>query len=136
MLAVDEIRNHAALDGAGTIERVQRAEIFDAVGLIAAQDVLHAGRFKLKDAAGEAGAEDFLVGLRVIERKVFEDDFFAAIFFDELQRLFDDGQRGEAEEVHLQQSELFEAEHVVLRHDFLFVRDVERNQFAAAGLKR
>ena len=62
-LALDEVVHHAALDRAGAIERVERGEIFQAAGLIAAQDVAHAAGFKLEDAAGEALAEDFVACL-------------------------------------------------------------------------
>ena len=57
MLAIDEIVDHAALDGTGTVEGVEGGKIFDARGLITAKDVAHAMRFKLEDgrriAAGE-----------------------------------------------------------------------------------
>ena len=66
MLALDEIVDHAALDGAGAVERVERGEVFDAAGLVAAQNVAHARRFELEHAAGEALAED-LVG--VLDRR-------------------------------------------------------------------
>ena len=64
VLAVDEIVDHAALDRAGPVERVQRAQVLDARGLILAQDVAHAARFKLEHAAGEAFGEDLVGGLR------------------------------------------------------------------------
>ena len=46
VLAIDEVVDHAALNRAGAIERVQRGEIFDAAGLIAAQNVAHARRIR------------------------------------------------------------------------------------------
>ena len=85
-------------------------------------------RFKLEDAAGEALGED-LVGLRVVERKIFDDQLDAAVLLDELQGVLDDGERGQAEEVHLEKAELLEAAHVVLGDDFVFVRLVKRDEF-------
>ena len=41
MLAVYEVINHATLDRPGTIERVERGEIFQHVGLILAKHVAH-----------------------------------------------------------------------------------------------
>ena len=42
LFAVDEIVDHAALDGAGTVQRVESGEIFDARGLVATENVAHA----------------------------------------------------------------------------------------------
>src|ERR1700683_141611 len=50
VLALDEIVEHATLYGAGTIEGVQRGQVFDAGGLVAAQDVAHSRRFELEHA--------------------------------------------------------------------------------------
>jgi len=52
VLALDEVIDHAALDRAGTVQGVEGGEVFDRVGLIAAENVAHAGRFKLEDAGG------------------------------------------------------------------------------------
>ena len=74
MLAVDEVVDHAALDRAGPVERVQSGEIFDRIGLILAQHVAHAVRFKLEDAGGQSLVEDLFVGLVVFEGNLFERD--------------------------------------------------------------
>ena len=87
MLTIDEVGNHAALNRPGPVQGVQRAKIFDAVRLIAAQDVLHPRRFELENAAGEAGTENLLVGLLVVERQILDDDLLAAMLLDQLQRL-------------------------------------------------
>ena len=50
VLALDEIVDHAALDGSGTIERIQGGQVLYRIGLIAAQYVAHAVRFKLENA--------------------------------------------------------------------------------------
>ncbi len=52
MLALDKVVNHAALDWPGTVQRIQRGEIFDRVRLITAENISHAGRFKLKYPGG------------------------------------------------------------------------------------
>ena len=44
-------------------------------------------------------------------------------------RVFDDRERRQAEEVHLEKAELLEAAHVVLRDDFVLVRLVKRDEF-------
>ena len=72
VLAVDEIVDHAALNRAGTVERVQGGEIFDGVRLVLAQHVAHAVRFKLEDAGGQSLVENLFVGLVIFERNFFE----------------------------------------------------------------
>ena len=67
MLAIDEVVDHAALNGAGAVEGVESGEILDARGLIAAKDVAHAVRFKLEDGGGVAAGEEFVGGF-VVER--------------------------------------------------------------------
>ena len=52
VFAIDEIIDHSALDGTGTIERIECRKILDGIGLVLAQDVTHAVRFKLEDARG------------------------------------------------------------------------------------
>ena len=74
MLAVDEVVDHAALNRAGAIERVQGGEIFDRIRLVAAQYVAHAVRFKLEDAGGQPLVENFLIGLLILERNLFQRD--------------------------------------------------------------
>src|ERR1700757_680838 len=68
VFAVDEVIDHAALDGAGAVEGVERSEILDARGLIAAKDVAHTVRFKLENCGGVATSEE-LVGGFIIERR-------------------------------------------------------------------
>ena len=65
-LALDEVVDH--IHRSGTVERIQRGQILDRVGLVAAQNVAHAGRFKLKDAGGERGVKDPPEGLGIVQR--------------------------------------------------------------------
>ena len=78
VLAVDEVVNHPALDGAGPVQRVQRAQIFDARGLVLAQNIAHPARFKLENAAGEALAKDLVSG-GIIQRQFFDLQLHAVI---------------------------------------------------------
>ena len=64
--APDEVVDHA--HGAGTVEGVERGEVLDRAGLVAAENVAHAAGFKLEDAGGEGAVEDLLEGLEVVER--------------------------------------------------------------------
>ena len=84
-LALDEVFDHAALDRAGTIERVQGGEVFDDGRLVAPQHVAHAMRFKLEDARGQSGVEDLLVGHLVVERQLLQVEPFAACLLDQPQ---------------------------------------------------
>ena len=45
-----------------------------------------------------------------------------------LQRVVDDGQRGQRQEVHLQQTDLFHVGHRIHGRDFILARLVERNE--------
>ncbi len=64
-LAFDEVVDHAHRTGA--IEGVERGEVLDGVGLVAAEDVAHAAGLELEDAGGESAVEDLFVGLGVVE---------------------------------------------------------------------
>ena len=68
LLARNKIVNHAALNWAGAVERVERGQIFDARGIVAAKNVAHAVRFKLEDGGGVSAREKFVRG-RVVERQ-------------------------------------------------------------------
>ena len=54
MLAVDEVVDHARLQRAGTEQRHQRDDVFEAVRLQAPDQVLHAARFELEHRGGLA----------------------------------------------------------------------------------
>jgi hypothetical protein len=61
----DHVVDH--LHGAGTVERVERGQVLQAVRLEAAQDVAHAVGLELEQPEGLARREQ-LVGPRVVER--------------------------------------------------------------------
>ena len=125
MLAVDEVVDH--VHRAGPVEGVQRDQVLQPIGSIADQNVLHAVRFKLEDARRLSVAEH-LVSRLVVERQVLDNHRFASMLLDQRQRVRNDGERRQTQEVHLQQAELFQAHHVVLRDDFVFVRSVKRDK--------
>ncbi len=128
MLAIDEVVDDAALDGAGAVEGVEGAEILDADGLVFAEDVAHAGGFELEDAAGEAFGEDG-VGGRIFEGKVVDVELHAAMFFDERDGVVYDVEGGEAEEVHLEKRKLLKGGHVVLSDNFVAICFIKRDEF-------
>src|SRR5271157_953853 len=126
--ALDEVFDHAALDRPRTIERVQGGEVFDASWLVAPQHVTHAVRFKLEDARGQSGVEDLLVRRLVVELQLVQIEPLSARLLNQAQCVVNDGERGEPEEVHLQQAQLFDSLHVVGGNDFVVLGAVQRNQ--------
>ena len=67
LLARDVVVDHPALERTGPVERVERDEVVEALGLGLAQQLAHARALELEHAVGLAVAEE-LVGLRVVER--------------------------------------------------------------------
>ena len=63
--------------------------------------------------------EDLLVGSGIVERDHREIDSLAAGLLDQLERVVNDGEGGEPEEVHLEQAHLFDGAHVVAGDDGL-----------------
>ena len=125
-LAGDEIVDHAHRPG--TVEGVQGDQVGQAIGLGPAQDVRHAAAFKLEYPRRESFSQQ-LVGLAVVERHTGEIQPLAARRLDQLQAIIDHRQRGEPEEVHLEQADGFEIVHRVLRGDFILVALVKRDDF-------
>ena len=68
VLALDEVVDHARLQRAGAEQRDQRDDVFEAVGLQAADQVLHAARFELEHRRGLAALQQ-LVGRGVVHRQ-------------------------------------------------------------------
>ena len=128
VFAGNEIVHHAALNGARTIERVQRAQVLNALRPVAPQDVLHAAGFKLEYAGGVALVEDLDVRELVIQRDLLHHDALAVNGLDQLQRVIHNRQRRQAQKVHLQQAQFFQSAHVVLGDNFVLVRLVKRNK--------
>ena len=91
--------------------------MLEAVGLEALQDVAHAVRLELEQAAGPARGEQ-LVGLRVVERAARSGSMrVARLGLDHLHAVVDEGERAQAQEVHLQEADALDALHVELGRD-------------------
>src|SRR4029077_13379064 len=71
-LAVNKVVNHPTLDWPRAVERVERGQVVNGVGLVTPQHVGHAAGFKLEDARGQAGLKNAFIGLRIVERDLFQ----------------------------------------------------------------
>src|SRR4051794_22414989 len=120
MLTLDEVIDNAALNGAGPIQGVESAKIFHSLGLVTDQNVPHAARFELEDAARETIRED-LVRFRIIQRQILDDNFDPAEFANNFQGVDDDGESCQTQEIHFEKIELLQASHVVLGNNFVLV---------------
>ena len=85
------------------------------VGASAEQQRSQRPAFELEHA-DRVGPPQQLEGLLVVERDVVDVGPVAGGLLDEVERDLDDVEVAQAEEVHLQQAELFDAVHLVLRH--------------------
>src|SRR5258706_16194154 len=65
--------------------------------------------------------------LGIVERQVLDVDRNALHSLRRFDRVVDHRQRAQAEEVHLEKTHLLDDAHVVLRHDFIAVRAIERD---------
>ena len=110
---------------ARTIERVQRDQVVEALGLRLAQQLAHARALELEDAVRRAVAEH-PVGLRIVQRDRVDVEVDALGPLDLLQRVVDQRQRAEAQEVHLQQADPLDLLHVPLGREFVALPLVER----------
>ena len=118
-LAFDEHQVHPGVERAGTEQRVRGDEVVEAVALHVPERVGGQCRFKLEDPGGAAAAQQ-VVHQRVVERKRRHVGRPAGADGDHLHRVVNDGERLEAEEVHLEHPDLLERPHVVLTDDRIF----------------
>ena len=123
--ARDEVVDHAAAQRAGPIEGVERDEVVEPLRLGLAQDVAHARALELEHAVGQALAKQ-LVRLAVVERDVVDVQLGARRALDLGERVLDQRQRAEAEEVHLEEADPLDLLHRPLRDDFIAPALVER----------
>ena len=100
------------------VEGVHGYEVLEFARLELAQRVLHPLRLKLERGGGVSVAVE-LEGGGVIERYVVDVEVYAAVALDVLEGLLDDGERLEAEEVHLDQTGLLNHAPLVLSGDHL-----------------
>ncbi len=129
-LALDEVVDHAAFDGARAVECVEGGEVFDGVGLVAPEDVAHAAGLELEDAGGEGAMEDLFVCRYVVERHCRHVEIGAGGALDELERVVDDGEGRQAEEVHLEKAHLFDGLHVVGGDDVVVLGAGDGDEFS------
>src|SRR2546427_769345 len=99
----------------------------DAIGLELADVPAHPGRLELEHAGRFPGSEE-LERLIVIERDVLALDRYAPGLLDEAERVFEDGEVPETQEVEFQDAELLELLVLVLR--------LERVRIALRALER
>ena len=97
---------------AGAVQRIQSDQVFQAAGLGFAQHALHTARFKLEHRLSFTLLEQ-LVGGPVVQRNVFKLEVLAPLvaLLNKFACNFQDGQRRQAQEVELHQTDLL---HVVL----------------------
>ncbi len=126
MLAINEVVDHAALNRAWAVQRIQCRQIFDSCWLVTPQDIAHAVRFKLENR-GRVASREQLVGLGILQRQVVDLHLHAAILFDHLHRVMQHRQRRQPQKIHFQQADAFQRVHVKLRGDFVAVGFIYRN---------
>ena len=95
---------------ARAVQRDQRDEVVELGRLDLAQGALHALRLELEDP-DRVAAGHHLVGLLIVERQVRHVRPLAAGALDDVQRVLDDVEVAQAQEVHLQQAELLDGLH-------------------------
>ncbi len=66
--------------------------------------------------------------MRVVERQRLQIQSLSPHLLDQPQRIVNDGQRRQPEEVHLQQAEFLDRLHVIGGHDFVVLGAMQRNQ--------
>ena len=119
VLAVDVVVEH--VHRPGSEQRDERDDVLDGTDLELAAQVAHPAGFQLEHADGVRLVQQ-VERLRVVERNLVDVEALAGGLFDEIERVLDDRQRLQPEEVHLQQAEVAQRIHRVLRDDFVRVR--------------
>ena len=144
------------LHRAGPVEGVGGDQVFEAVRAHGAQEAAHAVGFELEDGDGFAAAEEvehtLVFEVQAVEVEGIEARTFAAVGVDgladgvgvqggehQLASLFDDRQGAQAEEVHLEQADLFAGRAVPLGDEHVFVAalfvDGERQDFGERDIR-
>ncbi len=72
--------------------------------------------------------EDFLIGFCIVCRQRLQIDLLAPHLLDQLERIVENRQRRQPEEVHLQEPKLLDGLHVIRGYDFLVLRQVNRHK--------
>ena len=114
VLAVDVGIDHAALQGTGAIKGHAGDDVADVVGPHALEQFSDAVGFELKHAAGVAALEQG-IGFAIVKRQAMEIDLRVASLCDQPYRVVQQGERTQAEKVHLEQADFFQIAHAPLR---------------------
>ena len=115
MLALGVLHVHSRVEGTGPVQGVQGHQVLEAVGGELLHELAHPRALHLEHAGG-VGAPEHLVDLRVVQRQMFDVEVDPALA-KELNRVLDDGEVPQPEEVHLEQAEAFHPVHIELRDD-------------------
>ena len=124
-LARDEVVDHARLERAGAVERVHRDQVVEPLRLGLAQQLAHARALELEDAVGLA-VDEQLIGLRIVERDGVDVEIEALGALDLGQRVVNQRQRAQTQEVHLEEADAIDLLHRPLGRDFVAVALEER----------
>src|SRR5438445_662961 len=116
VLAVDIGLDHAAPQGAGTIERIAGDQIVDRVRAHTFEEIANAVGFQLEHALGVAALEKSKGGW-IIERNLLQINLHAAGLFDEPDGMIVKSQRAEPQEVHLEETDFLQIAHDPLSGD-------------------
>ena len=127
--ALDEVFDQPAAERTGPVERVQRHQVAEPLRLQLAQDLLHPARLELEDPV-RLGAAEQLVDRRIVQRKRVEIRLLPGRVTDRAQRVVDQRQGLETEEIQLEQADLLDLVLGELRRDLvlLFRPLVERRE--------
>ena len=94
------VRTHRA----GSVQRDDGRDVFEVVGLHEAQKRAHRPAVELENTESVTAGQQ-VVGGAVIEREVFEIEFFATVHADVVERVGDDREVAQPQEVHLDEAE-------------------------------
>ncbi len=116
VLAVDEVVHHARLQRPRPVERHQRDDLLEAVGLQTLDQILHPAGFQLEHRGGLVILQQ-AEGVRIIQRDRVQVHALLGIHLaDVLDRPVDDGERTQAEEIELDQADRLDIVLVEVRH--------------------
>ena len=125
---VDVVLDHARLEGAGTKESDEWDQVVEDPRLLAQDEISHAARLDL-EYAFRAARTEHVEGLLVVEGNALVTEVRIVPLPDHRLGVRHDRKCAQAEEVELDEPDLLDAHHVVLRHHVTRLRvAVERHQ--------
>ena len=128
LLARDVVVHHPALERAGPVERVERDEVVEPLGLGLAQQLAHARALELEHAVGLAVARRAGRSSRSSSGIASMSRSIALGPLDLVEGVVDQRQRAQPEEVHLEQADALDLLHRPLGDDFVLLALVERHE--------